>query len=460
MPTGRARAVSALFAAVRGRLGGSRRGVLSIVTGSAVGQLLLLLAAPLLARLYSPSDFGVFAVLSTLAAILGTVAAGRFELAVPLPERDRDAHALVALGLVMALATGLLGTVVVAAARDEIAELFSQPSLRSWLWLTPWTAAAMGAVLVLNQLAIRYRRYGAIGRRNLLQYSTMLVTQVSFGAAGVRSGGMALGLAVGQCVGALSLARGARRRAVDEPVGTPRLTLWETAVRHRRFPLLLAPSGLLNVVGLQLPVLLIAYHYGAEVAGWLGLTQRILAMPAALLGMAVAQVYLAELSRAARGGDGERPRLLFVKASRQLSVAAAVGLLALIFGAPAAFSALFGEEWVNSGRYAQALALFVATQLVASPLSQTLVVFGRQGLQLAWDAGRVVLVTGAAGAAAWSGASALAAVWAFGVSAAISYVAGWLLSLWVVTRGRPSALSESSGTQAPDLQRSRAGTAT
>ncbi|MFI7606163.1 lipopolysaccharide biosynthesis protein [Micromonospora sp. NPDC049366] len=395
--------------------------------------MLLLLAAPLLARLYTPSDFGVFAVLSTLAAIVGSVAAGRFELAVPLPERDRDAHVLVALGLVVTLATALFGTVVVATARDEIAELFGQPSLRSWLWLTPWTAAAMGAVVVLNQLAVRYRRYGAIGRRNLLQYSAMLISQVGAGVAGLRSGGMALGLAVGQVVAAMSLLRGVRGRTVKASA-TPRPTLWQMAVRYRRFPLLLAPSGLLNVIGLQAPVLFIAYHYGAEVAGWLGLTQRILAMPAALIGSAVAQVYLAELSRAARSADRGHPRKLFVKASRQLTVVASVAFVVLVLVAPSAFTAVFGPEWANSGRYAQALAIFVATQLVASPLSQTLVVLERQGLQLAWDAGRVLVVTGAVCAAALSGASALAAVWTFGASAAVSYVCGWLLSLWAVER--------------------------
>ncbi|MEW2384566.1 oligosaccharide flippase family protein [Micromonospora sp. NPDC047707] len=420
---------------IRDRLGGSKLGVLSIAAGSGTGQLLLLLAAPLLARLYSPADFGAFAVLATLAAIVGTVAAGRFELAIPLPQRDRDALALVTLGLVTTLVTALLGTVVVAMVREEAAALFGQPALRSWLWLTPWTAAAMGAVLVLNQFAIRHRRYVAIGRRNLLQSGAMLLTQIGAGVAGLKAGGMALGLGAGYLVGALSLARETRRIRPGE-IAARRSTLWRTAVRHRRFPLLMGPSGLLNVIGLQVPILLIAYRYGAEVAGWLGLTQRVLALPAALLGMAVAQVYLAELSRTARSGDGLRIERLFHRASRQLAVIAGVGLVVVTLGAPPVFVWLFGAQWANSGLYAQALAVYAATQLVASPMSQTLVVFGRQGLQLAWDAGRVLLVTGAVCAVAMSDGSPLLAVWAFGISAAASYVAGWLLSLWTVRRHR------------------------
>ncbi|WP_158566395.1 lipopolysaccharide biosynthesis protein [Micromonospora craterilacus] len=412
--------------------------MLSIAAGSASGQLLLVLAAPVLARLYGPADFGLFAVLATLAATVGAVAAGRFELAVPLPELDREAHDLALVGLVAALGTALVGTVVVAVARDEIAALFDHPALGTWLWLTPWTAAAMAAVQVLNQLAIRYRRYAAIGRRNFLQSVATLLTQLGVGAIGLRSGGLALGLGAGHLVGALSLLPGARLRTADPPPEQPRRRMWRVAVRHRRFPLLLAPAGLLNVLGLQLPVLLIAYYYGAEVAGWFGLAQRMLAMPVALIGTAIAQVYLAELSQAARTGGGNAAAL-FLRTSRHLGMIAAAGVLLIGFGAPWAFAIAFGHEWTTSGAYAQALAVYVAAQFVGSPVSQTLIVFGRQNLQLAWDAGRALLVGAAVAGTALSGASALAAVWAFGLSAAVAYGASWLLSLYVVTRARRHA---------------------
>ncbi|MBM0225779.1 MULTISPECIES: lipopolysaccharide biosynthesis protein [Micromonospora] len=418
--------------AVRGRMTASRRGVLSIAAGSAGGQVLALAAAPLLARLYSPADFGVFTIVAALVTTIGTVAAFRFELAVPLPERERDAQALVALGLAAAAATALLGTVAVLLVGDGVAGLFGRPELRPWLWLVPPAAAATAAVLVLNQMAIRHRRYGSIGRRNFLQSATMVTTQVVAGAGGLRSGGLSLGLGMGQVVGALVLLPGARSADPEVRAGRRLRHLWESAVRYRRFPLLLAPSGLLNILGLQLPILFIAYWYPASVAGYLGLTQRVIAMPAALVASAVAQVYLAEISRAVRG-DGEGARRIFVGASRKLTLVAGPAALAVVLGAPAVFAVVFGAPWRTSGAYTQALALYMAAQIIASPLSQTLIVLERQGLQLAWDVGRVVLVTGAVVAAARSGASALTAIWALGVSGAVAYGAAWLMSLRAVT---------------------------
>ncbi|MCL7456937.1 oligosaccharide flippase family protein [Micromonospora sp. MSM11] len=412
------------------RLSASRRGVLAIAAGSAGGQLLALAAVPLLARLYRPTDFGTFAVVAALVAIIGTVAALRFEMAVPLPERERDAYALVTLGCVAACTTAVVGAVVVAVWGDRLAVLFGQPTLEHWLWVVPPTAAATGVVLVLNQLAVRRRRYGAIGRRNLVQSTAIVATQLAAGLAGLRPGGLALGLGVGQVASALVLLRGAGLRAGQARAG--RLDLLRVARRYRRFPLLLAPSGLLNVLGTQLPVLLVAAWYGGAVAGWLGMTQRIIAVPAALIASAVAQVYLAEMSRAVREDPGSA-RLIFVRATRKLVLIGAASATAVVVVAPTAFGFLFGAQWRTSGTYAQALALFMAAQFVAAPLSQTLVVFERHGRQLGWDVGRALLVPGAVTVVAVSGLPPLAAIWSMSVTGALAYLVSWWMALRAVT---------------------------
>jgi O-antigen/teichoic acid export membrane protein len=410
----------------------SERGLVNIIVGAVGGQLVSLLAAPLLARLYSPADFGVFTVVSTLAATVGTVAAFRFELAIPLPEREADAHSLVILGLAAATVTAVVGTLVVLVFGTSLVERFHQPGLMPWLWFVPLTAAAMAAVMVLTQLAIRHGRYSGIGRRNLGQSIVMNIAQVVGGAAGSGPGGIVSGYGAGQVAAALSLVPGSRFRSAEARAGRRWPNLRETALRYWRFPLLLTPSGLFNILGTQLPVLLIAYRYGSEVAGWMGLTQRVLALPMALVGTAVAQVYLAELSRATRT-DIARTRSLFQQATMKLTLLGVAGGIAIFAAGPYAFTLVFGAGWTNSGLYARALALGVTSQFVAAPLSQTLIVLERQNLQFAWDVGRTVLVTVAVDVAAVSGATPVMAMWVFGICSTIAYAASWILSSRSVT---------------------------
>jgi O-antigen/teichoic acid export membrane protein len=417
------------------RLTFTRRGLLSILVGTAGGQVLALFGAPVLARLYTPAEFGAFAVLAGLVATLGTVAACRIELAVPLPASDREAYSLVALGLIATVAVALVATVLVAAVGDDLTAAFSETQLMPWLLFVPLIAAMMGTYLVLNQLAIRQRRYGAVGRRNLLQAAMTLSTQVVYGLLAAGPAGLLFGMGLGHTAGALSLLYGAGFRQPAAKVGLRIGAMRKAALRYKRFALLLAPSGLLNVLGLQLPVLLVAYWYGGEVAGWLGLTQRVLALPVTLIGTAVSQIYLAELARAIRTDDC-RARSLFRRSTRGLVASGAVIAVGILITGPFAFSLVFGNEWEESGHFARALSVALAAQLVAAPLSQTLVVLERHSVQMAWDALRLVGISVAVAVAAHQQASALSAIWALGITSALLYGISWALS-WNALRRFP-----------------------
>ena len=415
-------------------LSANRRGVLAIVSGTALGQASAVVLAPVLSRVYTPADFGVFTIVSGIVMTVGTVAALRFELAVPLPKKERDALALGFLGLLSALATTVIGTAVVAVAGDRIAAVFRQPALMPWLWLAPVTAGLIGVFIVLNQLAIRRRRYAAIGRRNVIQALSTVLIQIALGAAKLRPGGLLVGLGAGQAIGALSLLPGSGLRSNDARRGRSSACLKAMASRYRRFPLLLAPSGLINTAGLYVPVLLIAYFYGVQVAGWLGLTQRILALPVMLLGTAVSQVYLGELARASRG-DRSAVAGLFRSATRRLSLVAGVCTVVLLIAGPWAFGLVFGPAWTQSGDYARALALSLGAQLIAVPVSMTLIVFERQWLQLSWDISRLVFTLGSVAGCHALGGSALASIWALAAASSAAYAASWLLSRATVRNG-------------------------
>jgi O-antigen/teichoic acid export membrane protein len=410
-----------------------RRGLLAIATGTAGGQLLALLCAPILSRLYSPAEFGMYAVFFALAIAGASISALRFELAIPLPNDNKDVFGIVILGLLSSVTVAVVGTVAMMLAAPWLAGIVAQPHIERWLLLVPSTAAAMGAFAVLNQLAIRQHRYGAVGRRNILQAFVLLCAQVGFGLLGLGGGGLILGLLIGQAAGMLSLFFGSRLMSPDARIGSAPRNLRRLLGRFRRMPLIMAPSGFMNVLGIQLPVLVIAGFYGDAVAGWLGLTQRVLALPVMLLGAAVAQVYLGELVPLWRE---HRPEVysFYTRTTRRLCLAAAAISMPIIFLGPWLFGLVFGAEWAESGRFAQPLALSLAAQLVAVPMAQTLTAFEMQKHQVAWDVGRLIVVTGSTVWCAIAGGSAYAAVWVLSGGSTLAYVSSWLLSRSVAKR--------------------------
>lgn len=420
---------AALAARVTRRLGRPASAVLTIAGATVLGQLVALAATPLLSRLFPPGVYGLFAVVNSIALSLAVVACLRYDQAVPLPEDDAEASALAGAALALgAVVTAVATVAAVVAGPALVAAVGADPALAPVVPWGPVVAGLMGAYLVLSQLALRHRLYASIARRNLVQAVATAAFQVGAGALDLGAQGLAGGLAAGQLVGVVAIVADLRHRGA-----TPRTGGWRALLgRYRRFPLLLAPSGLVNALGLQVPVLVAAALVDARAAGLLGMTQRIMLVPMALLGVAIAQVFLGEFSAARRAGraDLEGP---FLRASRRLApVGLAVGVLTAVL-APTAFTVVLGTSWSEAGEYARLLSLAMVFQFVASPLSQALIVLERLGQQVAWDVGRLLTTAGAMVAVHAATGSVRQAVLALGVAGAVCYLVQWWLS-WRAVR--------------------------
>lgn len=405
---------------------GTRGSFLKIVGGSAGGQLILAASALLLARLYSPVEFGAFAVALAVVVTLGTVSPLRFDAAISIPKRQNETSALVVLGLLSISVFTTAGLALAIAHGQWLANAVNVPSLADWAWTIPLLASLVGAHQVFNPLAIRARRYNAIAQRSLLTAGGAATAQVGAGLAGAGFGGLVVGYGLGQALGLTSLLRGS---GIGRNVWSDALEagVRRVAREYRRFPMFLGPAALLNVLSLQLPVVLISGLYGPDESGWFGMTQRVVGVPVALVVLAMGQVYLGEMAQALIHRPAAALRF-FDRASKALSVgglAIAIGLATL---GPWAFQWLLGATWQVSGDYARALAISLAAQVVASPLASTLAVLGRQPLVLFLDFTRLSVMTLAIVWVAEVGGSSLEAVWALGVSGFATYAAYWLCS--------------------------------
>ncbi|GAB2456346.1 lipopolysaccharide biosynthesis protein [Nocardioides hungaricus] len=412
---------------------------MSIIAGTAGAQLISAVCAPVLTRVYTPEQLGTFTIVTASAAVAVPIATLRWELAIPVPINRSEALTIARLGLLSCLATWVVLTLGLAAVVQSLPQSSDIGQAGNWLLLAPFLASLQGTHLVLNQLAIRRRMYSAVGRRNFMRSGVQALVQVGAGLVNASTGTLVLGAVVGNIAASVALLRPSqiltRAPGAREPMR-------RIAIRFRRFPLILGPSAVLNALGLQAPFLLIAATFGPIVAGWLGLTLLVLAMPVALLGQAIAQVYLGELGQAHRDNDGSELRL-FLTATRWLALFGLLTATALVIVAPSAFSWVFGDAWETSGHYTRLLAIPMAVQLIVAPVSQTLAIKGRQGLQLAWDASRLVLTVGCVGASILIGGSAVEAVRVLAIASTVAYVTLWGLVLYtLIVARRPARRGE------------------
>lgn len=400
------------------------RNVAVLAGGTAAGQAIVVLASPILTRLYKPEDFGVLAVYSSLLGILSTVATLRYELAIPLPEKDEDAAALVVLSLGIVLVMSLLVGVGVWIFGDKILQPFS---VGTYIWLLPIGLCAVGVYQIFNFWAIRRCLFNHISRTKLNQSLAMVGTQLCLGILTKSPLGLVLGNILGGTVGATTLSSSYRKTGLKPSFSLIRCV----AVRYIRFPLMSSFASLLNSGALQLPPLLLAGFYGSTVAGWFALVQRVMGAPMALIGQAIAQVYFGEASRLARKSDFRSLKAQYLKLTYRLISISILPAVLMGFGGRQIFRWLFGSQWEEAGFYAQVLAIMFALQLVSAPLSQTMNMLDKQHWQLMWDGGRFIGIVIIFFGVGRLGLPAYKAVAAYGFIMLVMYFLLWYLG-WAV----------------------------
>ena len=84
------------------------RNTLTLVSGNTVAQFIPLLAEPILTRLFPPEDFGLLALFISISSLFSIIATGRYELAIMLPSKERDAMNLVGVSFLVTLGTSLI----------------------------------------------------------------------------------------------------------------------------------------------------------------------------------------------------------------------------------------------------------------------------------------------------------------------------------------------------------------
>lgn len=355
------------------------RNVSVLVGGTAAAQIVSLLAAPVLTRIYGTEAFGMLAVYVALISMISVVASLKYELAIPLPESERQVVALTVLSLGIVVVIASLVGITIYLAGSEIANLLGIPGLATYLWLVPLGVFLVGVFQILNYWAIRLKDFSVLAGIRIKQQLVVVGTQFAlFNLGGV---GLLLGQALGQGVGIRLLtkklvpATSWRLISIEE--------VKEVAIRYRSFPFFSTWAAFLNSAGAQVPALVFASFFGASAAGLYALAHRIIALPMGLIGKAVAQVFLSDAAEEHRAG---RLAPLVISAQRALIKVIVPPTLFLILFGPPAFSLVFGEQWREGGEVASWLALWMLFSFSTSPLSTLFAIIEKQALGLLMQA--------------------------------------------------------------------------
>ncbi|NEP55951.1 MAG: oligosaccharide flippase family protein [Symploca sp. SIO2G7] len=399
------------------------RGVALLGGGAATSQLLLMVSAPILTRLYSTEQFGIVAVFVSILSIFNVVSTLRYELAIPIAKDDEEAVHSIALAICVALATSFLVLLVVVGFRGQIAEAVKIPTMGRYLWLLPLGILLGSTYRIFYYWAIRIKAFSAITRTRLAQAISSIVVQI--GGAPLGTIAMLLGQVINQAAGISSLGTLALRdhwflfKAIRF-----KQVLW-VGWRYRQFPYFSTWGSLLNAIGTQISPILFAVLFSSTTAGIYALAHRVLSLPMSLVGQAIGNVFLARAAEAKREGNLAG---LVAKVHEKLAQIAMPPTLVLAIVGPDLFVWVFGPEWREAGVFARLMAPMLYFQFILSPISTLFSVLEKQKQGMFVHVIMVTVRCSSLLVGAWIGDVRLA-VLLFAVGSATSYL---IFFVWVV----------------------------
>ena len=80
---------------------GFSKSLITLLTGTTLAQGITLLISPILSRLFTPHDFGVFGTFLSIVSAIALIASLRYEIAIVLPKKEDVAINLLALAALL-----------------------------------------------------------------------------------------------------------------------------------------------------------------------------------------------------------------------------------------------------------------------------------------------------------------------------------------------------------------------
>jgi lipopolysaccharide exporter len=364
---------------------------LTLFSGATLGQLIPFFAGPILARLYSPEDFGLFALLSSTAGLASIVATGSYEFAILTSDSDDEADSLSLLSSLLSFIFSVIAAAIIVVIL-VLVKPWSSSSI-GWIWLlAPIFVFFQGIMNSTNFRLNRQKRYGVMAKGKLVRAAVMTVIQLLLGFLK-----LPWGLFPGMISGHVAASGYQFSRVKDsfykaiKSFSTKNIKA--LAVKFYRFPLFLLPAQLVNEMSVQVPIYLLRTFFTTAAVGLYALPQKFLNVPVVLIGNSLGQVFFQ------KAAEQKNDLVALANTTKSLfrflfRIGVVPFSVILVFG-DLLFALVFGQEWQQSGVYSQLLSPWLLFVLVGSPISKLFTVLDRQKESLGLNILLLSLRTGA-----------------------------------------------------------------
>lgn len=361
-----------------------RKNILTLFSGTFLGQLIPFILLPVLSRLFSEEQFGAFFLFSSAIALISIIVTLQFELAIVLPEDEKDAVNLFYITIFISLVTSLFLAGIIILFEKYISLLLGNNDLGIWLYFIPLSTFLSGLFQAFTYWFNRNKNFKNISKSKIVKASTAGIIHVSQGLSPLQVFGLIPGLIAGQL---LSVLYYLKKYLLEKQNSYGSLSFHNLKVylsKYYKIPVFNTLLASLNKTSNFLPFLLLGIYYSPAILAFYGLAHRALSTPIGLISQSIGQVFYQ------RANDiyNNSPKQFFpiIKSIYwRLTKFAFFPYLILFFLASQIFTILYGAKWAVAGLYSAIMVPWLFLLFLNSPVSFIVTILGKQKNIVVYD---------------------------------------------------------------------------
>lgn len=353
--------------------------MITLVSGSILANLLTILLSPLITRIYSAEEFGLYTLIITILSFVGPALCLKYDMAIISAKNKKDTFVLIVVSSIFLLITSIIVSIIysyLAFFSGDIFEYFK------YVIITFVLLILYGFNIIFLAYNNKNALYSLISkvtvRRSIINNGLLLGT--GFIGFGVK--GMVLSQVFSSLSGIWKQSESIRR---DFQIFKT-ITLEEIKsqiIKNKNFLVFNAPSALISTSLYSSINIFVAFKYSVQELGFYALSYRVLGIPLIIISSNISRVFYekAVVEKDDTGNFND----VFKFSLKFLTIIAVPLILLVGIVSPYAFPLIFGEGWSATGIYVALLTPMFLIRLISESLLPSFIVADKQNFELRYQ---------------------------------------------------------------------------
>jgi O-antigen/teichoic acid export membrane protein len=343
------------------------------MAGSTLSQAIPIAVSPILTRIYTPEDFGIFSLYLSFATLFSQGATFRYEMALMLPKRDENAVNILFLCLFSNCIITIITLIFIFIFNDTFVSFSGNTKISHWLYFIPLSVFLTGIFQTLNYWSNRKKRYKLIAKNSVYKSSTAACVNFSIGSYTQGCSGLIFGNLSSQIIANFIFLYNFYKKDFFILKFIRKSRVICLAKKYKKLPLINLPNVLLDGVRLSGINVLITKYFTSSVLGQFSLAWKLLQIPTRLIGSSLSQVFFQKIATA----DKSDLYRIVKKFLYKTSLISFPVFFIIYLISPELFVLIFGEKWRIAGETASIMSPWLFLNFMTSPLAQVFVILNK-----------------------------------------------------------------------------------